>query len=306
MSNRVALIDGDVLVYRSGFAGQHNVHLVYELENGNQLGSLIKEFVPSKRDKPSIKEVRAWCEENALTASGENADVTILTAIHPEPKEFVLHTVKATIGRIMDRTEADECVVYLSPNWTFRHEMATILPYKGNRKAAKPVHYHTIREYLLETWGAKICHNIEADDAIGIHARLIQKREEIGVPITCTIDKDMDQISGEHYNFATDDVYHVKPHQAWRQIFEQTLSGDSVDNIRGLFRVGPDKAMKFLAGCKTKEEMRAKVIEVYTEKGEEKTLLENARLVYILRNASEATMPPKWMEPYMALTDVPR
>lgn len=304
MSKRIAMVDGDVVVYRSGFAAQANVHYVHWFQDG-KLGEMSTAFIPTRKHKPTLEEVRTWCSENARNLAekdGNPQDSIILTAVHPEPVEYCLHTVNAIMKSIVENTEADEVEVYLSPGWTFRHEMATLKTYKGNRVAPKPVHKQAITDYLVEHWGAKSVKGIEADDAIGIYARGANRRGDTA--IVCTIDKDMNQIVGEHYNIVTQEPYNVSADEAWKLIFLQTLTGDATDNIPGLFRYGPVKAKKALAGCTTRSQMRAAVIREYEKAGQAKNLLENARLVYILRSMSEIQTPPKWMQPYIALTDV--
>lgn len=73
-----------------------------------------------------------------------------------------------------------------------------------------------------------MCHGIEADDAVGI-------AQVSGDGDTCIghIDKDIDMIVGQHYNFNTGEFYSVSSQQAWKHFLFQILLGDRVDNIPG-------------------------------------------------------------------------
>jgi 5'-3' exonuclease len=127
--------------------------------------------------------------------------------------------------------------------------------YKEGRKAEKPTHYHRLRDYLLETHGAELVLDQEADDALGIAQ----------TPETCivTIDKDLDQIPGKHYNFVKKDFYEVTPDQGLRYFYEQLLMGDRIDNIPGIYGIGPVNAKRIIAPCKDERDMYEVVLREY-------------------------------------------
>jgi hypothetical protein len=100
--------------------------------------------------------------------------------------------------------------------------------YKANRKSPKPKHYLALRDYILEKHKGILCQGVEADDQIGID---MMKQEKACI---VTIDKDLDQIPGLHYNFVRDHSYTVSPIGGIRHFYWQCLVGDkSVDNIEG-------------------------------------------------------------------------
>lgn len=81
---------------------------------------------------------------------------------------------------------------------------------------------------------------LEADDLIGM---VVSMGQYIGV----TVDKDLRQVPGWHWNpdKETEPVYVDLP-SADRYFYQQWMTGDSTDNIWGLWKVGPAKASKLL------------------------------------------------------------
>lgn len=82
--------------------------------------------------------------------------------------------------------------------------------------------------------------NLEADDLIGM---VVSEGRCIGV----TVDKDLRQIPGWHWNpdKETEPVCVTEP-EADRYFYQQWMTGDTTDNIWGLWKVGPAKAKKVL------------------------------------------------------------
>ena len=81
---------------------------------------------------------------------------------------------------------------------------------------------------------------LEADDLIGM---MVSSNKAIGV----TIDKDLRQVPGWHMNPDKDNEPAYISEEAGNKFFyEQWMTGDSTDNIFGLWKIGPAKAKKVL------------------------------------------------------------
>lgn len=168
----------------------------------------------------------------------------------------------------------------------FRNHLAVTQPYKGQRPGNKPIHYEAIRHYLVTEWKFKMETEQEADDAIGIRAT------ELGNDsIICTIDKDLDNIVGWHYNFVKRDRYYVDEPTATRNFYRQILTGDKVDNVQGLRGIGPVKADRILGkfGRSAREYYDA-CVEAYD--GDTARVDENGRLLWIRRKPNEIWQAP--------------
>lgn len=164
--------------------------------------------------------------------------------------------VDVLIRDILSVTGADEHIIYLSGGTNFRH---TVNPeYKANRKdMERPPYLQEIREFLVTEWKAIVCDGIEADDALGIN--------QTSDSFICSLDKDLLQIPGMHYNFVKQEWKQVEPWDGLKFFYEQLLVGDTVDNIFGIYGIGPKKAQKALAWCETEYEMFEVVRDMYND-----------------------------------------
>ena len=98
----------------------------------------------------------------------------------------------------------------------------------------------------------------EADDCLAIQATELD--------YDCTIvsvDKDMLQVPCWHYNPVKGSMVRVQPFEGTKFFYTQILTGDSADNIHGLYQVGPKKADKILDGAATEEELWEAVVKAY-------------------------------------------
>lgn len=203
-----------------------------------------------------------------------------------DPAEFALARVSEFLDNLHAMEGIDEVWGYLTGSGNFRKEIAKTAPYKGNRDMAKPYHYQLLREYMERAWGFEVIDGMEADDAIGIEAY----RNEPDETIIVSIDKDLNMIRGHHYNFVKEEKYFVTEEEAIRNFYLQILTGDKVDNIIGLDGIGPVKSKKLLKDCNTELEMYEAVLKAYD--GDEARVLENARLLWILREEKQVWQPP--------------
>jgi 5'-3' exonuclease len=219
----IALLDGDILVYESGFSSDAN----------------------AKKD--------------ALERGEE------LAGTEHEPLAFCLKIVKNKIDELVTISKADSYKIYLTGKNNFRNK---ILPeYKANRDPANRPHwYKEIQEYLVEVHSATIVNGMEADDAMGI-----EQCNSDDWTCICSKDKDMDGVPGWHYNWSPTKyekgLYFVDDVEALRFFYTQCLTGDSTDNIPGIFKsIGKkcSKKMKeMVASCNTEKEMYDYVVDQY-------------------------------------------
>ena len=175
---------------------------------------------------------------------------------------------------------------YLTGKTNFRNDIAVTAPYKGNRKSAKPKHYQLLRDYMESAWSFTMIEDQEADDAIGIAAYEM----EVGEYCICSIDKDLDMLRGDHYNFVKDERYFITEEEGIKNFYKQLLMGDRVDNIIGIKGIGTVKAERLLKECKNENEMYLAILEAY--EGNAERVLENGRLLWIRRQHNQLWTPP--------------
>jgi 5'-3' exonuclease, N-terminal resolvase-like domain len=174
---------------------------------------------------------------------------------------------------------------YLTGKDNFRNDIAVTAPYKGNRTAPKPKHLQFIRDYLVSAWDFQVSEGQEADDEIAIEhtARNYES-------VIASIDKDFLQLRGNHWNFVKKEMTFVTQEEATKNFYRQVLTGDRVDNIIGLKGIGPVKADKILAHCEGEAAMYSACVEAYS--GEAERVIENARLLWLRREANQLWQPP--------------
>lgn len=208
---------------------------------------------------------------------------------------------------ILEETEATEFELYLSDATENNFRFKLYPQYKQNRVQPKPKHYEALKYYLVSEVGAKITIEQEADDALGIQQTFYNENGsyedyDYGASIICSIDKDLLQIPGYHYNFVKKEKSYITPEEGLKRFYAQLLMGDITDNIPGIYGIGPVKANKALEGLKTEEEMFLVCLEMYKKHqiSEEQMLL-NGRLLKIRTKEEEIWNFPNITQPVKQL-----
>ena len=189
----------------------------------------------------------------------------------------------AFIDEMLNITRTDSYVLVLSPKRTFRYDVAE--NYKSNRKPPKaPLEMLIpLREELL-SMGALLFDDVEADDVC-----VTRMYKEPGKYVLCHIDKDLNQAPGKHYNYNTQEKYTIDQESADYWFYSQILEGDSVDGIKGCPGIGKVKTAKILGSVKPEEYWSA-IKETYEKaKKDYDYMIQQARLVYMLRDFNEDT-----------------
>lgn len=122
--------------------------------------------------------------------------------------------------------------------------------YKAHRDGFEdPPQREAAIAYLKEAYPFAVFPRIEADDIMGI----LGSRETLkdgSVPVIVTVDKDLRQVPGWHFNPTKEDFpVRVTPQEADFYFHQQWLTGDPTDNFPGLWKWGPVKAEKWLRGA---------------------------------------------------------
>ena len=270
------LVDGDILLYRCGFAAEKTKYLVLFDDGG------FAEF-------DNAKDAKADVDAN-ITQGEPFSGPTLWSRKEIQPVEFAFNNVNTVLESLVARFDPADVKLYLSDDVVFRNQVATTKLYKGNRDPNhKPKHYKAIKEFLLGK-GAIIHPNWEADDAIGVEASQPDGKRRIIV----STDKDLDQIAGEHYNWVTGELYDVSKRAGDVYLFTQLLTGDTTDNIPGLPDMGPVKARKLLDGAASRKELYDRVRGAYSEldvhhsRNGSDYFAEQAQLVFILRHDAQS------------------
>lgn len=244
------LVDGDILVYRCGFAAD--------------------------------SQMRQRLEAGGLTRQQAEALLPDL-----DYQAFALGNSKTVLVSIEDKYGPVNGHIYLTGKGNFREQVATIKPYKGNRDAKhKPKYYNEIRDYMLEVWGGKLVTGYEADDELGM---LQTYMGDNSIIVTIDKDLDMIQghhfnpTTGDQYycseQFANSRFF-------WQMLVGDQV--DNIPGIRGIGPKTADKIVEECRA--DVDAMRHVVQEKYAKQygeGWEEAYKEVGRLLWIARYPEE-------------------
>ena len=215
-----------------------------------------------------------------------------------DPEWVATSRTNTLVEQILHEVGATEYRVFLSGFTNFRHQIYPA--YKANRKAPKPVHLAGCKDYLLQHWRAEIVEGIEADDALGIYqdkdGKINDTEGDFGSPfeeyktIICSIDKDLLQIPGAHYNFVKKEFRAISEYEGLLSFYTSLLVGDATDNIKGCPGIGKAKAPRILEGCETEQDMFDACRITYND---DDMLFLNGHLLYIWRKKDDNWNPER-------------
>ena len=286
------VVDADYLVYSCGFAVEKTW---YDVAVQRPDGSTDEAIFRTK------DEAEAYLSFESL-----DSDRQLDRKIEAEPLANALFLVGRTLGAVDSALtergiEFDRLELFLTGKGNFRDSLATIKGYKANRDPThRPVHYKSIRRYLMNRWGATVVDGYEADDAVAMAAHEAGYDPDRIVIVTC--DKDLLTVPGLQYNFQKKRFVVVTPQQACLNFYRQLIVGDPTDNIGGAFRAGANKAAALNENC-SESEMYHYALGLYSKGKEykgcpyanlsaEEALLENARLIHMKRHVGDVWLPP--------------
>lgn len=280
------LIDGDILAYRAAAATDGRQYILsYSLDDQK-----ITTYFKYKKEAVTL--------QKSLEEEGEAKDITLDLEHDPDPFEDALKVLKDMMKNLECNLETHigtlgNIKVYLSIGGSFRSSVCDI--YKENRKdVRKPEHLKALKDYMLSEGAECREGELEADDLLAIN-------QEAGSSVICSIDKDLLQVPGYHYNFIKDELVYVSKLEGCKNLFSQALTGDTADGITGLKGVGPVTAKKTLAACCSASEMYSEVLQLYQKKWPKKegaskdehksecakALSINMQLLYLLRSEGD-------------------
>lgn len=224
----------------------------------------------------------------------------------------------------------EEPLFFLSTDNNFRYDIAVTKPYKGNRNhSARPFHFDNIRAYIPARWKTVICEGYEADDGLAM-AQTEAIKNGVENTIICSRDKDLRMIPGWHFSWGMGlqeywgpnlvdylgevsiEVRDVIPKDPAKRpykkykcrgtgikfFYAQCIMGDPTDNIPGLKGTGDLVAFNTINPCNSELECHKAVLKCYKQYGgDEILLLEQARLLWMVRERNEDGTLKMWTPP---------
>jgi len=155
-------------------------------------------------------------------------------------KSLVLATINEMMVEMIQNTKATHYIGVFTPSKTFRNRITET--YKAKRPPTPDwvtKWKQTIIDYCVSEYGFVVAEDHEADDVLSI-----MRGPEM---VLCHIDKDINQVPGEHYDYKKKVLYTVDDTAAEYNFWYQVLVGDTTDNIKGAWKIGPVNAAKILS-----------------------------------------------------------
>lgn len=237
MTTKIALIDGDELVYKIGHLCQNSYRLLKHEERGTFQFETKQEAVE-------------WLEND------KDEGWVMDDLVEPLPEMTVEYHLERILAFIKERTEATDYLIFLTSDdqANFRYAIATILPYKGNRETGhRPYYWDYIRALIMEKYNGRMETDCEADDGMSKAAYEFFRAGYVDYVIVSQ-DKDLNMVPGKHFNLPKNTLYTVEPDDGLRFFYKQLLAGDSTDNIYGIYRIGMTTASKMIDALRTNDE----------------------------------------------------
>jgi len=295
MSSNIVQIDGDYLLHCYASIAQHMWYNVRYADGG-----LAQRF-------------ESW-EDVRLHGYHKANNVVIEKDLEIKNFSLASEGFDNVMEEILKACGTSNFNLFLSGEGNFRYDIGTLKPYKWNRDEAmcgiygrqyqpKPYYYQQLKDYVMETNDVTTVDGMEADDAM-VMAHL----ENQQFSIIASVDKDFNQVHGRHFDIGSKWVKRtISKKEAKFFLYSQILTGDSVDGIPGIFRMGEAKASKVLAGATCEKELFYRCVEEWikyakklggTEEDGKGMMIETAQLVYLLRSTDIEKELSRW-EPMM-------
>jgi 5'-3' exonuclease len=137
------------------------------------------------------------------------------------------------LANILKDMGADYYVGYLTVGKCFRYD---IYPdYKANRKYKDLSPYNLLVKNYLQTKGFTYIDGYEADDCVVSFKNKYKDKYDC---IIATTDKDVLKLEGNHFNYKKMSFETTTPAEAIEHFWKSMVTGDSVDNIKGIPKKG--------------------------------------------------------------------
>lgn len=254
------LIDADSAFYRAGFANTERSYLC-TLED-----HLLAEFKYKR-------EALAFQEEN---------ECDIEPHIQTGPVGLTLHNLRQCVSSMFN-IEHSAYEMYYGGKGNFRFDYFP--EYKANRKdVERPKHMEQMKKHLQAKYGALPVDGEEADDRVSW--RQMQCLEQGIDSCIVSIDKDLDNTPGLHFNYVKQESYYISPEQADLNFYRQLLMGDSVDGIPAIPKLGKKTAETILP--EYSDGMFDIVLRAYKDRGlTYEYMIQQGRMLWMRRKPNE-------------------
>jgi len=196
------------------------------------------------------------------------------------------------IERICIATNSSEIECYIGGSDNFRKKLYP--EYKANRTKEPPTYLQDCRELLVTQYKSVVVNGMETDDALGIAQTKYDGNSRI-----CSLDKDLLQVQGWHFNWVNQEFKLVSPLDGLKTFYKQIILGDKSDNVLGYDGKLRGECPKFIQKLQApidemieELDMYYHVMDIYTQTEGSPDMHLNAQLLYVLREEEKYWQPP--------------
>ncbi len=120
--------------------------------------------------------------------------------------------------------------------------------YKANRTQSPPPMYEALKHHAILEYNAFVSEGVEAHDSVAATWKLLSDSIDDAKVILCSMDKDFKQLPCYFFDYyhTRFDLHKISDHNAAYNFYTQMLMGDSVDNVKGIPKIGVKRAAKIL------------------------------------------------------------
>lgn len=178
-------------------------------------------------------------------------------------EEELIASCDTIINDILTKCGCTHYIGFIKGMGTGAHRYKANPEYKGNRPKESPKWWSFVKNYLIKNYNVHSVDFIEVDDAVNI-ARL-----NIENSFIVAIDKDLLNLSGNHYNWKTEKWITTTEDEEEFNFWKDMLTGQIGDNVKGLPRVGEVTAKRLLLQTPPGYRYSVHVLNIYIEYLEE-------------------------------------
>lgn len=271
---KTCVIDADSILYKAAASATKTSYKLF-----NKEGELEGLFAKDSQIKEYFEKLNM---DNEVFGTDliDLKDFTKEKVIEHRDLDYAIKTFEGFVKNIKKAVSADNYRLFIGEGELDRVKVATLKPYKGNRKdVEKPHFYYPLKDYVKTLPEVTVINNgAEVDDAASFY--LYQDYLKNGTnPRLCLVylDKDLDNTCGAHFHLDREEFIWIDKAEADYNFAMQMLTGDSTDNIGGLLDTGEEtKSLYQLPKRKGCGKATAKLI---LEQHKGKTLSELYRVV---------------------------
>lgn len=169
MKKDTLCIDGDALIYASGFIGEKRELKAVHRQSGDEFTFKGRtEMYGRKRSKDGgwLAEINKTKETPWVIDDFDLYDIQI-----PSPESHSLTATKSLILKSTELTGIKERRLFVGKGDSQRVEQSTLVKYKSGREGSlRPLHKDAIVEYMIKYHNAEVVEGIEVDDKITMEA----------------------------------------------------------------------------------------------------------------------------------------